>query len=264
LTPAHRFGARHRERRPTDMFFLPLRDNIQPERPPVVNWLLIVANVAAFVWMVHVCPTPVESKLFAEQFGLVPDRVLTLVGRPRLLIEAPGPVLRDAVLPFASYMFVHGGILHLLGNLWFLLIFGNNVEGRLGARRYLVFYFVCGILAGALHVAATPHAWTGPALKGFASPLEVPMVGASGAIAGVLGAYAVWFPRARLSTLFLIFVIPMPAILFIGIWFAGQYLAASNSLFDTAQTVSVAYWAHVGGFVTGAALALIRPRRPAK
>src|SRR5882672_10502808 len=110
--------------------FFPLRDNIRPERPPVVNWLLILANIAAFAWMVHVGPTQAELKLFAEQFGLVPEHVLTLVGRPRLLIEAPLPVLRDAVLPFASYMFVHGGLLHLLGNLWFLLLFGDNVEGR--------------------------------------------------------------------------------------------------------------------------------------
>jgi membrane associated rhomboid family serine protease len=160
-------------------------------------------------------------------------------------------------------MFIHGGIVHLLGNLWFLFLFGDNVEGRLGARRYLVFYFVCGIMAGVLHVAATPHAWVGRPMAGFASPLEVPMVGASGAIAGVLGAYVVWFPRARISTLFIIFVVQMPALLFLGVWFVGQYVAARNSLFDTTQSVSVAYWAHVGGFVTGAVLALLRPRKPA-
>ena len=245
------------------MFFLPLRDNVPSERPPVVNWLLILANIAAFAWMVHVCATPADMKLFAERFGLVPDRVLTLVGRPRLLIEAPLPVLRDAVLPFASHMFVHGGLLHLIGNLWFLFIFGDNVEGRLGARRYVVFYFVCGILAAALHIALTPHTWRGAPLPGFSSPLEVPMVGASGAIAGVLGAYVVWFPRARVATLLLIFVIQVPAILFLGFWFVMQFLAAQESLLLSDKMVFVAYWAHVGSFVVGAVLALLRPRRPA-
>jgi membrane associated rhomboid family serine protease len=245
------------------MFFLPLRDNVPSERPPVVNWLLILANVAAFAWMVHVCTTPTDMRLFAEQFGLVPDRVLTLVGRPRLLIEAPLPALRDAVLPFASHMFVHGGLLHLIGNLWFLFIFGDNVEGRLGSRRYVVFYFVCGILAAVLHIALTPHTWRGPPLAGFATPLEVPMVGASGAIAGVLGAYVVWFPRARVSTLLVIFVIQVPALLFLGVWFVLQFVAAQESLLPSDKMVPVAYWAHVGGFVVGAVLALLRPRRPA-
>src|SRR5262249_47720657 len=152
---------------------------------------------------------------------------------------------------------------HLIGNLWFLFIFGNDVEGRLGPGRYLVFYFVCGILAGVLHVAVTPHAWSGAALDGFRSPLEVPMVGASGAIAGVLGAYLVWFPKARVSTLVFIFVVQVPALLYLGIWFLLQYFEATGRLGSASSAESVAYWAHVGGFVSGAVLALLRPQRTA-
>lgn len=241
--------------------FLPLHDDIRSARPAVVNWLLILANVAVFAWMVHVCDTQDDLRRFAEQFGLVPERAVTLARRPGLLFTAPLQVVRDVVLPFVTCMFVHGGLLHLVGNLWFLFIFGNDVEGRLGPGRYLVFYFVCGILAGALHVAVTPHAWTGPPLADFHSPLDVPVVGASGAIAGVLGAYLVWFPRARVSTLVFIFVVQIPALLYLGIWFLMQYFAATASQ-DAGRTVDpVAYWAHVGGFVSGAVLALLRPRR---
>src|SRR4029079_11242328 len=147
--------------------------------------------------------------------------------------------------------------------LWFLRIFGDNVEGRLGARRYAVFYFVCAILAGALHVAATPQHWTGPPLPGFASPLDVPMVGASGAIAGVRGAYAIGFPGAPITTLVVVFPVRVPAIVVLGVWFAMQYVLARNDLVSTEHSAPVAYWAHIGGFVTGAALALLNPRKTA-
>jgi membrane associated rhomboid family serine protease len=241
--------------------FLPLHDDIRSERAAVVNWLLILANVAAFAWMVHVCDTQTDLRLFAEQFGLVPERVVTLIGRPGLLFQAPVQIARDVLLPFVTHMFVHGGVLHLLGNMLFLVIFGNDVEGRLGSGRYLVFYFVCGILAAALHIAVTPHSWSGAPMAGFASPLDVPMVGASGAIAGVLGAYVVWFPRARVSTLIFIFVVQVPALLYLGIWFLLQYFAATGALNSSPQVESVAYWAHVGGFMSGVTLALMRPRR---
>jgi rhomboid family protein len=245
------------------MFFLPLRDDVRSERQPVVNWLLIGANVAAFAWMVHVCDTQADLRLFVEHYGLVPERAVTLANRPSLLFTAPLQVARDVLLPFVTHMFIHGGLLHLIGNLWFLFIFGDDVEGRLGSGRYLVFYLVCGILAAALHVAVTPHAWPGAPLAGFSSPLEVPMVGASGAIAGVLGAYVVWFPRARVSTLVLIFIVRVPALLFLSGWFLFQYFAATGSLKSDSPAESVAYWAHVGGFVSGAALALMRPHRTA-
>ena len=194
-------------------------------------------------------------------WGEYAERVRSLVAHPGMLLDAPWPVARDCLLPFVSYAFLHGGVLHLLGNLWFLRIFGDNVEGRLGPRRYAVFYFVCAILAGALHVAATPLHWAGPPLPGFASPLDVPMVGASGAIAGVLGAYAVWFPGAPITTLVLVFPVRVPAILVLGAWFALQYVLARNELVQTDHSAPVAYWAHIGGFVTGAALAFLRPRK---
>lgn len=241
--------------------FLPLHDDIRSERPPVVNGLLILANVAVFAWMLHVCQTGSDLRLFAEQFGLVPERAVALVRRPGLLFDSPLQVARDVFRPFLTYMFIHGGLMHLIGNLWFLFIFGNDVEGRLGPGRYLVFYVVCGILAGVLHVAVTPHAWPGASMHGFSSPLDVPMVGASGAIAAVLGAYLVWFPRARISTLVFIFVVQIPALLYLGIWFLMQYFAATASQDASRAVDPVAYWAHVGGFVSGATLALLRPRR---
>src|SRR5262245_16332730 len=107
------------------MFFLPLRDDVRSERPPVVNWLLIVANVAVFAWMFHAFETQTDLRLFAEQYGLVPDRAVTLFGRPGLLFEAPLQVARDVLRPFVTYMFIHGGLMHLVGNLWFLFIFGD-------------------------------------------------------------------------------------------------------------------------------------------
>jgi hypothetical protein len=243
--------------------FIPIRDHVRPERPPVLTHVLIAVNVAVFAWMVYVARTQGEVSAFVEQFGLVPARVRDLVAHPGRLLDAPWPVARDCLLPFVSHAFLHGGVLHLLGNLWFLHIFGDNVEGRLGPRRYAVFYFVCAILAAALHVAATPMHWVGPPLPGFASPLDVPMVGASGAIAGVLGAYAIWFPGAPITTLVFVFPVRVPAIVVLGVWFAWQYVSARNDLFQTAHSEPVAYWAHIGGFVTGAALALLNPRKTA-
>ncbi len=241
--------------------FIPIRDHARPERPVFVNWVLIAVNVAVFAWMAYANRSPEQARDFAEQFGLVPARVRSLIAHPGLALDVPWQVARDCLLPFVTHAFLHGSLLHLVGNLWFLGIFGDNVEGRLGARKYLVFYFVCAILAGALQVAATPVQWTGPALRGYSSPLDVPMVGASGAIAGVLGAYAVWFPGAPISTLVFIFIVRIPAIVLLGVWFALQFFAARAILFQSETTMPVAYWAHVGGFVVGAALALMRPLR---
>jgi membrane associated rhomboid family serine protease len=154
-------------------------------------------------------------------------------------------------LTVLSSMFLHGGWLHLIGNMWYLWIFGDNVEDRLGHVRYLVFYLAAGIVAALVQYATSPDS-------------SLPTVGASGAIAGVLGAYAVAFPRARVITLvpLIIFiqVLPLPALLVLGLWFVYQFLFGTLALTTTA-TGGVAFWAHIGGFAFGA-LAMLLVGRP--
>ena len=206
-----------------------------------------------------------SQELFAQRFGLIPGRVRFGFAHLELLREAPGPWLREVLLPFFSSPFVHGGLGHLVGNLWFLFVFGDNVEGRLGHGRYLAFWFFCGVVAALLHVAMVPPEEVvlrlGSEVElGRNGQLDVPMVGASGAIAGVLGAYVVRFPRARVLT-FLppLFVFQLPAVLFLGIWFAVQFFSARSSAMVGTIGVGVAYWAHVGGFVAGALAGLLLP-----
>jgi hypothetical protein len=136
-------------------------------------------------------------------------------------------------------MFLHGGFWHLLGNMWFLYIFGDNIEDRLGPLRYLAFYMICGLTSGLSHLAFNYHS-------------AMPTIGASGAIAGVMGAYFILFPKARILTLIPIFFIPyfieIPAFFFLGIWFVVQFLSAAGS---RGQMAGIAWWAHIGGFIFG-------------
>jgi len=234
----------------------PLKDNIAADRTPFVNWLLLLTSLVVFgaVWGLE----GEEAQLFATRWGLVPSRVLFGFSHLELLRDAPWQWLREVIVPFASSMFVHGGIAHLGGNLWFLLVFGDNVEGRLGHARYLAFYLACGVVAALLHVWMIPAeaVVAGHGARAMVAPnpaLDVPMVGASGAIAGVLGAYLVGFPRARVLT-FLppIFLFEVPALLFLGFWFVIQYFSARSQELAGSLGVGVAYWAHVGGFLAGA------------
>ena len=143
------------------------------------------------------------------------------------------------VLPFLTFMFLHGGLLHLVGNVWFLYIFGDNVEDHLGHFRYLFFYLLCGWASGCAHLALNWHA-------------KIPTIGASGAIAGVMGAYWILYPKARVLTLVPIFFLPyfveIPAFLFLGIWLLFQFLSAAG---PAAQMGGIAWWAHIGGFIFG-------------
>ena len=157
------------------------------------------------------------------------------------------------ILPLFSSMFLHGGWMHLIGNMLFLYIFGDNVEDRFGHLKYLVFYFIAGITAAATQIYMFPNS-------------EVPMVGASGAIAGVLGAYVFMFPTAKVLTLLPIFfffqLIELPAFLFLGIWFIMQILSGMFALGIGADAGGVAWWAHIGGFVAGIVLfPFLRKRR---
>jgi len=209
---------------------IPLRDVIPSRTRPVVTIALIAANAAVFLLQQSLSPAGFER--FILTWGLVPAQF--------------------SVHTVFTSMFLHGGWMHVVGNMLYLWIFGDNVEDRLGHGRFLAFYLLCGTAAALLQVAFSPGS-------------RMPMIGASGAIAGVLGAYLVMFPRSRILTLVPIFVfvqiVEIPAIFFLGIWFLLQLLSGVGSLVQPADVGGVAFWAHAGGFVAG--LLLVAPfRRP--
>ncbi|MFW6051908.1 MAG: rhomboid family intramembrane serine protease [Myxococcota bacterium] len=218
---------------------IPLRDNNPTRRPPVVIYVFVALNVAVFLFEVALGPQGMA--LFTEHFGVVPYD-LTQEVRP------------DAWITPLTSMFMHGGWMHIIGNMWFLWIFGDNVEDSLGRGRFVVFYLLCGLGAVALQVAVNPMSQT-------------PMIGASGAVSGVLAGYVMLFPHARILTLVPIFIflqfVELPAYLFIFIWFGYQLLAGLVQFGQVkAGGGGVAWWAHIGGFVVGIALArLFRKHR---
>jgi len=205
---------------------IPLRDNVPSRNYPLVNIMLIWVNFFLFAYEL----AQPNLQNFIMQWGFIPARVhqegLTL------------PVL----VTFVTSMFLHGGWVHILGNMWFLYIFGDNVEDRLGHARYLIFYLLCGIAGGVLHLLANPL-----------SPM--PAVGASGAIAGVLGGYFVLFPLARVVSLVWFFwfidIVELPAATFLGLWFIFQLFSGVASLPLGKAAGGVAWWAHIGGFLCG-------------
>ena len=224
---------------------IPFRDNIPSRTVPIINIIIIVLNVLVFIFELTLSPRELDRLIAA--LGVVPAYVYAW---PRL--HDPVAAL---VVPFFSSMFLHGGWLHLIGNMWYLWIFGDNVEDRLGHVRYLIFYLLCGIGAGLVQTV-------------FSGPSRVPSIGASGAIAGVLGAYVISYPWAKVLTLVPIFifiqVIEIPAILVLGFWFIMQFFygTASLAVSSSANTGGVAWWAHVGGFIIGIVLIGIMARRP--
>jgi len=211
---------------------IPLKNLRARTHFPSVTVALIVANFLVFFYQLTLGPHALQS--FIMTYSLIPARV-------QLAIAGSQFTLAQGLLPFFTSMFLHGGWLHILGNMWFLWLFGGNVEDRLGHVPYLGFYLLCGLGAG---VAQT--------LFSLGSP--VPSLGASGAIAGVLGAYVIFFPSSRILTLvtlfFWWFFARLPAVLFIGLWFLVQFLSGVTSL-GSAASGGVAWWAHVGGFLLG-------------
>jgi membrane associated rhomboid family serine protease len=227
---------------------LPLRDNVPTRSFPVVTAALISANLAVWVW----------------QLGALDARTAEYAYYP---CAVHGPCVGPAVghLPWYegafSSMFMHGSWMHLLGNMLFLWIFGNNVEDAMGRLRFLVFYLAAGLAATFAQTIVTLH---------WSSVVEasVPNVGASGAIAGVLGAYLVLLPNARVLTLVGFFPLPIPALFFLGFWFVFQLWSGGTAITHPEIGGGVAFFAHVGGFLFGAALvdafAVRRPLRPAR
>ncbi len=244
---------------------IPLRDENPSHRTPVVTWTLIAVCV-----LVYLLQAADSSDAITMKFGMVPARIThpdkIIVVRGMNQVQTPlGPQmvevereLPESPLPewmtILSCVFLHGSVMHLLGNVWFLYIFGDNVEDRLGHVGYLIFYLGCGIAASVSQYVLDME-----------SP--VPTIGASGAIAGVMGAYLFMYPHARIVSLvpiaFFLQVVVIPAPIFLGIWFLIQLVQGTFSMGAT-QAAGVAWWAHIGGFAAGAIVAMIfrRPQQP--
>jgi membrane associated rhomboid family serine protease len=214
----------------------PLRDRQRTRTTPIVTRTLLVANVLVHAW--QMTRDRAAQEVLLERFGVIPNVLLH------------GGHAGSLITPLTS-MFLHGGLAHLIGNLWFLFVFGDNVEAALGRARFATFYAACGLCAAGAQVAMSPAS-------------TVPMVGASGAIAGVLGAYMVFFPRARILALVPPFILlEVPAFVFLFVWIALELANAALSLGGPGDEGGVAFFAHVGGFIAGLALAPLLRRRAA-
>ncbi len=226
---------------------IPFRDKNPSGTFPFVVVVLIGLNGAFFIFEV-ILGQRLEGFLF--QYGIVPVKVVYFLSHP-----SPNPsAIKEAFLPFLSSMFLHGSVIHILGNMWYLWIFGDKIEDRLGHFKFLGFYIACGILASIVHVAMNSRA-------------GVPCIGASGAIAGVLGAYMITFPAARVLCIIPIFfiwqIVELPAVAVLGFWFVIQFFSGIASI-SSVPAGGVAWWAHIGGFVIGMGLMLVFPKRKPK
>lgn len=210
---------------------IPLRDSQPSASFPLVTVALIIVNFAVFFYELSL--DPFSRNYFIASYGVTPDRLY--------------PV------SFLTSMFLHGGWLHIIGNMWFLWIFGDNIEDSLGRGRFLMFYLACGMAASLAHILLNPYS-------------RIPTVGASGAIAGVMGGYLVRFPRARVTTLVPVFIFlttfELPAAFVLLYWFVFQFFSGVGSIAYSQQSAGgVAWFAHVGGFAAGILLILILPKR---
>ncbi len=224
----------------------PIKDDQPRYSTPYVNSFLIGLNILIyFSQWIQLVNDPRSAELFAREFGEVPAHLAAfLAGSHRYS-------LTQVALPFFTSMFLHADWLHVLGNMWFLYIFGDNIEDYLGHFKYLLFYLLSGLLAMLTQVAIYPHS-------------NIPTVGASGAIAGVLGAYFILYPRARVLTWFFVFVFYLPAWVVLGEWIVLQFWngAATLTMAGMGRDVGgVAFWAHVGGFVAGLVMIKLFPER---
>lgn len=237
--------------------FFPLYDDVPARRAPLVTVGLILANAGVFLWLLTK-PEAVQERITFQR-GFVPARIAQLTSGQPLLLEIPRPpdappqpgvppqVVqfppdRGAIyLSLLSCMFLHGGWMHLLGNMWFLWLFGNNVEDRLGHVLYLLFYLAGGVFASICHWLPSPDSL-------------VPVIGASGAVSAVLGAYAVTWPFAKVKTVMVLIIfitlIDLPALIVLGVWFVTQVIEALTVV-QFPMGGGVAWWAHIGGFVAG-------------
>ncbi|MCJ7679361.1 MAG: rhomboid family intramembrane serine protease [Candidatus Aminicenantes bacterium] len=220
--------------------FIPLRDENPTTRFPVITVLFITVNVLVFIYQVL---SPEGLQLYIYKLGAIPYEITHFQSISYVISESGAHLSRiSPPLSLFTSMFLHGGVFHLLGNMLYLWIFGNNIEDYLGSLRFVLFYLIGGLVASLTHIIFNPGS-------------QVPMIGASGAIAGILGAYFILYPFARVLTLVFFTVIPIPAAIILGIWFVGQLL-------NIGLGGGVAWFAHIGGFVAGLLLLRLLKRKP--
>ncbi|WP_299981213.1 rhomboid family intramembrane serine protease [Desulfobacula sp.] len=218
---------------------IPIRDTQPSNCIPVVTYILMGINLLVFILQIQ---TGLDNEVFFYSYGLVPAKY-TVHEMSRHFSTG------NQLFSIFSYMFLHGGFLHFIGNMWTLYIFGDNVEEHFGSLRFLGFYLICGIISGLSHF--------------FLNPVSmVPTIGASGAIAGVMGAYFLLFPKSRILTVIPIIIIPLfieiPAFIFLGVWFFIQFLNAAGASAGS----GIAWWAHIGGFIAGLVLVKLNKKLP--
>jgi membrane associated rhomboid family serine protease len=220
---------------------LPLRD-VNPTRNfPIMTIILIAVNVLVFIYELILGP---QLEGFVQSWAIIPYEITHGV-------DLPPASIQPIYLTLITAMFLHGGFVHIAGNMLFLWIFGNNIEDAMGSLRFLVFYLLCGLAAAFAQIAVGPNS-------------DIPNIGASGAIAGVLGAYLLLFPRAEVQTLvflgFFVRLVRLPALLFLGLWFVLQLFSGVAGL-GMEATGGVAWFAHIGGFIAGIVLINLFRRR---
>ena len=226
-------------------------DNRDRKIFPIINYLIVAVNVLVFVFLQDLG----NNEKFTYAFSTVPEEIVTgrdVITESKIYedIETgekytiPGlePTPQPVYITMITSMFMHGGFAHILGNMIFLLIFGDNIENKIGHFRYIIFYLVCGVLASLAHVFSTEY---------FGGNMLIPTLGASGAISGVLGAYLFLYPRRRVTVLIFYFLTEVPAVIAIGLWFVFQLISGIGLLGTGAQEGGVAYGAHIGGFISG-------------
>ena len=225
----------------------PIQDSVPSRSVPVVTRALILINVVVFFFELSLSRESIIQLFYL--FGVVPARFTD----PEWAASIGFPI--GSYWSLLTHQFLHGGWLHLIGNMWFLWVFGNNVEDSMGPLRFIIFYLVCGVLAALTQVLVTPDA-------------TIPSVGASGAIAGILGAYLLFFPTARLIVLIPILFFPfffeLPAVIFLVFWFFIQLFSGTAMLASPQQVGGIAFWAHIGGFIAGMLLCRFFVRRPVR
>jgi len=225
----------------------PIQDSVPSRSVPVVTRALILINVVVFFFELSLSRESIIQLFYL--FGVVPARFTD----PEWAASIGFPI--GSYWSLLTHQFLHGGWLHIVANMWTLWIFGDNVEDRMGPLRFIIFYLVCGVLAALTQVLVTPNA-------------TIPSVGASGAIAGVLGAYLLLFPTARLIVLIPILFFPfffeLPAVIFLVLWFFIQLFSGTAMLASPQQVGGIAFWAHIGGFIAGMLLCRFFVRRPVR
>ncbi len=226
-------------------------DNRDRKIFPLMNYLIVAANVLVFVFLQDFG----NNQKFTYSFSTVPQEIVTgkdIVTKSKTYEDAVtgetytipglGKTPNPVYITIITSMFMHGGFAHILGNMIFLLIFGDNIENKVGHLRYLVFYLICGIIASLAHVFSTQM---------LGGNMLIPTLGASGAISGILGAYLLLFPKRRVAVIIFFFLTDVPAIVAIGIWFIFQLASGIGLLGSGTQEGGVAYGAHIGGFIAG-------------